>query len=60
MDGISFVTVATGLFAVGEVHSNIGGENQNRDPFRVPSRLRDLFPTWRDLIDCKGAFVRAR
>ena len=58
MDGVSFVTVATGLFAVGEVLSNIGGEKQSKEPFQVPSRLRDLFPTWRDMRDCKGAFVR--
>ncbi|HWP59138.1 MAG TPA: tripartite tricarboxylate transporter permease [Candidatus Acidoferrales bacterium] len=57
MDGISFVTAATGLFAVGEVLSNIG-QDRTQNAFSAPSRLRDLFPSWQDLRDCKGAFVR--
>jgi putative tricarboxylic transport membrane protein len=58
MDGISFVTVATGLFAVGEVLANVGSEGRGKDPFRVPSRPRDLFPSRQDMHDCRGSFVR--
>ena len=58
MDGISFITVATGLFAVGEVLANVGSEGQGKDPFRVPSRLGELFPSRQDMRDCSGSFLR--
>jgi putative tricarboxylic transport membrane protein len=57
-DGISFITVATGLFAVGEVLANIGAQSSQGRMFRAPSRLRELLPSWQDLRDCRGAFVR--
>ncbi len=57
-DGISFITVATGLFAVGEVLANIGAQSSQGLMFRAPSRLRELLPSWHDLRDCRGAFVR--
>jgi putative tricarboxylic transport membrane protein len=57
-DGIGFVTVATGLFAVGEVLSNVGKRASEAEVFRVPSRFRDLLPSWRDTRDCLGSFVR--
>ncbi len=46
-DGISFITVATGLFAVGEVLFNVGRPAAQTEMFQVSSRVRDLLPTWR-------------
>jgi len=56
-DGISFVTVATGLFAVGEVLSNVG-RPASESIFHVSSRLRDLLPSGQDMRDCIGSFIR--
>ena len=56
-DGISFVTVATGLFAVGEVLSNVG-RPVSESIFHVSSRLRDLLPSGQDMRDCIGSFIR--
>jgi len=57
-DGISFITVATGLFAVGEVFSNVGKSSSQAEIFRVSSRLRELLPSWQDMRDCMGSFIR--
>jgi putative tricarboxylic transport membrane protein len=57
-DGISFITVATGLFAVGEVLTNVGRSAAQTKMFQVSSRLRDLLPSWRDLRDCRWSFIR--
>jgi putative tricarboxylic transport membrane protein len=57
-DGISFITVATGLFAVGEVLANAGKPRTAAEVFRISSRLRDLLPSLRDLRDCSGSFIR--
>ena len=57
-DGISFIIVATGLFAVGEVLANVGKPRAGAAIFRVSSRLRDLLPSAQDLRDCRGAFIR--
>ena len=56
-DGISFVTVATGLFAVGEVLSNVG-RPASQAIFHVSSRFRDLLPSGQDMRDCMGSFIR--
>jgi putative tricarboxylic transport membrane protein len=57
-DGISFITVATGLFAIGEVLYNVGKSSAQVEMFKVSSRLRDLLPSWQDLRDCRWSFVR--
>ncbi|HEX9274713.1 MAG TPA: tripartite tricarboxylate transporter permease, partial [Candidatus Binatia bacterium] len=57
-DGISFIVVATGLFAVGEVLSNVGRSSSQTEMFHVSSRLRDLLPSWQDMRDCVGSFIR--
>jgi putative tricarboxylic transport membrane protein len=57
-DGISFIVVATGLFAVGEVLFNVGRSSSQTEMFQVSSRLRDLLPSWQDLRDCAGSFIR--
>jgi putative tricarboxylic transport membrane protein len=56
VDGIDFVVVAIGLFAIGEVLANIGAREGAR-MFPVPKGLRNLLPTWQDLKNCRFAFV---
>lgn len=55
-DGINFVVVAIGTFAIGEVLANLqsraGGEL-----FKVPKGLRNLMPNWQDMKDCRFAFL---
>lgn len=56
MDGINFVVVAIGTFAIGEVLANLispsGGQM-----FEVPKGLRNLLPNWQDLKDSRFAFI---
>jgi putative tricarboxylic transport membrane protein len=56
LDGIDFVVVAIGVFALGEVLGNM----EKRDGARmlpVPKGLRNLLPTLQDLKDCRFAFL---
>ena len=56
VDGIHFVVVAIGTFAIGEVLANItrsGGGQM----FEVPKGLRNLLPNWQDLKDSRFAFL---
>ncbi len=56
LDGIDFVVVAIGLFAVGEVLANM----EKRDAAQVlpvPKGLRNLLPTLQELKACRFAFV---
>jgi len=56
LGGIEFMVVAIGVFAVGEVLANIeGGEESQLLP--VPRGLRNLLPTWADLMACRFAFL---
>ena len=50
--------MATGLFAVGEVLSNVGRSSTQREMFQISSRLRDLLPSLQDMRDCRGSFIR--
>ena len=56
LDGIDFIVVSIGLFAIGEVlvnlESKVGGEI-----FKVPKGLRNLLPTLQDLKDSRFAFL---
>src|SRR5215207_5736626 len=54
-DGIGFVVVAVGVFAVGEIISNLG-EKERREVFT--SKVMNLFPTWDDLKRSFGPIVR--
>ncbi|HSE02377.1 MAG TPA: tripartite tricarboxylate transporter permease [Burkholderiales bacterium] len=56
LDGIDFVVVAIGVFALGEVLSNLEGR-EGTQMLPVPKGLRNLMPTWQDLKDCRFAFV---
>ncbi|MGH3344328.1 MAG: tripartite tricarboxylate transporter permease [Carbonactinosporaceae bacterium] len=53
-NGVEFVALAIGLFAIGEVMVNIE-ERSRHSLFRVPRRLRELFPSRRDLKASAGA-----
>jgi putative tricarboxylic transport membrane protein len=54
-DGIGFVVVAVGVFAVGEIISNLG-EKEKREVFA--SKVTHLFPTKDDLKKSFGPIVR--
>jgi len=54
-DGIGFVVVAVGVFALGEIISNLG-EKGSREVFT--SAVTNLFPTREDLKRSFGAIVR--
>jgi putative tricarboxylic transport membrane protein len=56
LDGVDFVIVAIGVFALGEVFGNLEmGATAQALP--VPKGLRNLMPTWQDLKDCRIAFL---
>ena len=56
LDGIDFVIVAIGVFAVGEVIANM--ERREGVPMLpVPRGLRNLLPTWQELKACRFAFL---
>jgi len=56
LDGIDFVVVAIGVFALGEVLGNLE-VRQGPQMLPVPKGLRNLMPTWQDLKDCRFAFL---
>ena len=56
MDGVNFVVVAIGTFAVGEVLANLGAQTSGQN-FTVPKGLRNLLPNWQDMKDCRFAFL---
>ena len=56
LDGVDFIVVAVGVFALGEVLQNI----ERRDAGQVlpvPKGMRNLMPTLQDLKDCRFAFL---
>jgi putative tricarboxylic transport membrane protein len=54
-DGIGFVVVAVGVFAIGEIIANLGDKAQRRG---IPARVADLFPSKEDLKRCIGPILR--
>jgi putative tricarboxylic transport membrane protein len=56
MDGVHFVVVAVGTFAIGEVLANLTTSSGGQ-MFEVPKGLRNLLPNWQDLKDSRFAFV---
>lgn len=55
LDGIAFVIVAIGIFALGEVLGNM--ETREGVPMLpVPKGLRNLLPSWQELKACRFAF----
>lgn len=58
LDGIDFVTVSVGLFALGEVLLNIDQQLQFT-AVKVPRRISLLLPSIRDIVQCFGTWVRS-
>jgi putative tricarboxylic transport membrane protein len=54
-DGIGFVVVAVGVFAIGEIIANLGDKAQRRG---IAARVADLFPSKEDLKRCVGPILR--
>jgi putative tricarboxylic transport membrane protein len=54
VNGVEFVALCIGLFAIGEVMVNIE-EKTGHSLFQVPRRLRELFPSKKDLVASSGA-----
>jgi putative tricarboxylic transport membrane protein len=55
LDGVDFIVVIIGIFAIGEVLVNIESRG-GTELFKVPRGLRNLLPTLQDLKDCRFAF----
>ncbi|MGH8869918.1 MAG: tripartite tricarboxylate transporter permease [Actinomycetes bacterium] len=53
-NGVEFVALCIGLFAISEVLIN-AEEKTGRSFFKVPRRLRELFPSKKDLAESSGA-----
>ena len=56
LDGIDFIVVSIGLFAIGEVLVNLESKT-GAQIFKVPKGLRNLLPSLQDLKDSRFAFV---
>jgi putative tricarboxylic transport membrane protein len=56
LDGIDFVVVAIGIFALGEVLGNMESREEAQ-ALPVPKGLRNLLPTLEELKACRFAFV---
>jgi putative tricarboxylic transport membrane protein len=56
LDGVDFIVVSIGIFAVGEVLVNLESRG-GTEIFRVPSGLKNLLPTFKELKDCRFAFL---
>jgi putative tricarboxylic transport membrane protein len=56
LDGIDFVVVAIGVFALGEVLGNMQKREEGQ-MLPVPKGLRNLMPTMEELKACRFAFV---
>ncbi len=57
LDGIDFVIVAIGVFALGEVLGNMESR-EGGQMLPVPKGLRNLLPTWAELKACRFAFFQ--
>ncbi|HEX5117538.1 MAG TPA: tripartite tricarboxylate transporter permease [Pseudonocardiaceae bacterium] len=53
-DGVQFITLTLGLFAVAEVLVNVE-QKRGKPLFAVPKKLRELLPSKNDLRRCAGA-----
>ncbi len=56
LDGIDFVIVAIGVFALGEVIGNMEKRGEST-LLPVPKGLRNLMPNWQELKSCRFAFL---
>ena len=56
-NGVEFVALSIGIFALGEVMVNVE-EEAGHQLFKVPKKLRELFPTMKDFRDSSGAIAQ--
>ena len=56
-DGIEFLVVTLGLFAVGEVLINTGKTMEKANPMAAPKHLREYLPTWADIKQSRLAMA---
>jgi putative tricarboxylic transport membrane protein len=56
-NGVEFVALSIGIFALGEVMVNVEEETGHK-LFKVPRRLRELFPSKRDFRDSAPAIAQ--
>jgi TctA family transporter len=54
-DGIGFIVVAVGVFAIGEIVSNLGEKQERR---LLATKVSNLMPTWADLKQSWAPIVR--
>jgi TctA family transporter len=54
-DGIGFIVLAVGIFAIGEIIANLG-DTQQRAVFT--DKIKNLFPSWQDLKVSIGPILR--
>lgn len=57
LDGIEFIALTIGVFAIGEVLVNVE-RPVGAMIFKVPNKLRDLLPTRQDFLDSRFAMVQ--
>ncbi len=55
--GIEFIALSVGVFAVGEVLINIEKQSDTKI-FQVPSGLRNLLPSWGDILRSRWAILQ--
>lgn len=58
LDGIDFIVVAVGLFALAEVLLNLDRQVK-MSLIEVPKQLSKLLPTWREIVQCIPTWVRS-
>ena len=58
LDGIDFVVVAVGLFAISEILLNIEDQVKIR-LIEVPNKLSKLLPTWHEIVRCIPTWIRS-
>jgi putative tricarboxylic transport membrane protein len=56
-DGVQFLVLTLGIFAVGEVLVNVE-EKRGKSLFTVPRRMRELLPNRKDLRECRSAIAQ--
>ena len=56
LDGIDFIVVSIGVFAIAEVLVNLESKT-GIELFKVPKGIRNLLPNRQDLKDCRFAFM---
>ena len=54
-DGIGFIVIAVGVFAVGEIVSNLGDKEERRF---FTDKVKNLYPSWADIKQSSGAILR--